>query len=243
MWRLFSRPDWVDDIQRSLGAINRKVNQIMTIQAGFDTKVSAISSTLAVVAGGVNATLQNTANLEAEIARLKALDIDTPGPDAILATRRRSRPWSFPRLIPLRSPSGHRDPRRAAGTGRCSRGASSRPGRVGSGGDRSRRDSHHWRADRLTPARLPNTKRPTLRHVRRVGRFFAFGPRMLPQLAQAVTIPRCPLRTPPAPWCTRHRRSVAARVRLGRTRSGQGSFRQLWMPARCSPCRCCRQRR
>ena len=58
MWQLFSRPDWVDDIQRSLGAINRKVNQIMTTQAEFDTKVSAISSTLAVVASGVNATLR-----------------------------------------------------------------------------------------------------------------------------------------------------------------------------------------
>lgn len=57
MWQLFSRPDWVDDIQHSHGAINRKVNQIMTTQAEFDTKVSAISSTLAVVAGGVNATL------------------------------------------------------------------------------------------------------------------------------------------------------------------------------------------
>lgn len=77
MWQLFSRPTWVDCIQRSLSAINRKVNQIMTTQAEFNTKVSAISSSLAVVAGGVNATLQNAANLEAEIARLKPLDIDT----------------------------------------------------------------------------------------------------------------------------------------------------------------------
>ncbi|WP_155288822.1 hypothetical protein [Rhodococcoides fascians] len=100
MWQLFSRPTWVDDIQRSLSAINRKVNQIMTTQAEFDTKVSAISSTLAVVAGGVNATLQNTANLEAEIARLKALDIDTSGLDTILGDAKKIEAVLVPAVDP-----------------------------------------------------------------------------------------------------------------------------------------------
>jgi hypothetical protein len=100
MWQLFSRPDCVDDIQRSLGAINRKVTQIMTTQAEFDTKVSAISSTLAVVAGGVNATLQNTANLEAEIARLKALDIDTSGLDTILGDAKKIEAVLVPAVDP-----------------------------------------------------------------------------------------------------------------------------------------------
>lgn len=100
MWQLFGRPDWVDEIQCSLSAINRKVNTIMTTQAEFDTKVSAITSTLAVVAGGVNATLQNTANLEAEITRLKGLDIDTSALDLILGDAKKIEAVLVPAVDP-----------------------------------------------------------------------------------------------------------------------------------------------
>jgi hypothetical protein len=48
----------------------------------------------------VNATLQNTANLEAEIARLKALDIDTSGLDPILGDAKKIEAVLVPAVDP-----------------------------------------------------------------------------------------------------------------------------------------------